>query len=584
MSMKRRLLAIINNPLVLIPPLVIVLVFGWQHYTYAGRDFNLPDATNVFPDSMLTTFSPSGLPAGWHARSSGSLRYTTTPADGYAAGQSLKVTLSSYHDGTLTITTPKIAVQPHTTYLFKNYYRSSTSFSLLIRQSSTANPGQLRLADTYSNSGTSWTSSSTTFTTSGDDTTVQFTYRLYGNGQLLLNLPYLEPRNDIRLEPSASGQNTIPNPLLATTMFNQPNDWSTYQAGDNTAIFSYNHDGSGAFLDTTVANYRSGEAKWQYAAQPVNGHQYYQFSMAYRSTARVPLTAEYVLADGMRQDQTVADLTPAEDWTTVTYHLETPPTVTSLFVELPLQKNGTVSSRNYQLINATRAGAPAWKQPIVSITFDDGWKLSYDNALPLLKQLNYKATFYINPASIETPGFMSANDLAALSSSGNEIGAHGYEHEDLTAINAAALDYQLHQGRDYLRQAGFSVSDLATPYGRSDPQVAWYARKYFTTLRSTETGVNTRQNFDPYNLKVLYINDFTSPQTLSDMLRQTKDNNGWLILVYHRIGNDLEQVQSLPVESSTATTQQFREQLDLIHKSNIAVMPVAAAYTRLEQQ
>jgi peptidoglycan/xylan/chitin deacetylase (PgdA/CDA1 family) len=584
MSMKRKFLSVIHNPLVLIPPLVVTLLLGWQHYTYAGRDFSLPDATNIFPDSSLTSFSVRGIPNGWHVDQSGDLHYAVSRADGYASGQSVKLTVTGYRDGTLTISTPLISVQPHTTYLFKSYHRATAGFTLLIRHSSAENQGTLQLANTYPATGSNWTSSSAAFTTGSTETRAQFIYRLYANGELFINTPYLEPRGDVYIRPLASGTNLIPNPTLSSDTFVQPIDWSTYRLGSSNATFSYDHDEAGPFLETNVTDYKNGEAKWQYTPQPVQAHQYYQLSFAYRSTTHVPLVAEYTTSDGKRHNETIADLAPAEDWTNVLYRFETPAQATNCFIALTLHQNGTVASRNYQLVNITVPGAPTWKQPLVSITFDDGWKLAYQNALPLLQQLGYGATFYINPSSIETPGFMTAADLTELSSSGNEIAAHGYDHDDLTAINSRALDYQLQQGRDYLRRAGFHISDLATPYGRSDSQVAWYARKYFTTLRSSEPGINTRQNFDPYNLKVLYVTSSTKTKTLSDMLAAAQTNNGWLILVYHRIGDNLGPVESLPVESSIITTKQFQEQLKLIHKTNVAVMPVAAAYARLEQE
>jgi peptidoglycan/xylan/chitin deacetylase (PgdA/CDA1 family) len=290
------------------------------------------------------------------------------------------------------------------------------------------------------------------------------------------------------------------------------------------------------------------------------------------------------MQNGTRQQQTIGEALPAGDWTSATYQFEAPAGATNVFVSAPIKQNGTFSSRAYSLINISKPGAAHWQQPLVSITFDDGWQLSYDNATPVLQKYGYAATFYINPSAIETPNFMTAQELSNLSNAGNEIAAHGYDHDDLTTLDDNALDYQLHTGRDYLRRAGFTVTNAATPYGRSDAEVQWYARKYFDTLRGTETGVNTRQNLDPYNLKVLYINDVTSPQTVANALQQAKDSDGWLILVYHRVGDQSPSYKSLPVESSTTSTKDLQTQINMVHTSGIRVLPVSAAYAALEKQ
>lgn len=583
MSMRHKLLALLRNPLVLVPPVILLLGLGWQQYTYAGRTLSLPDSGNIFPDTSFSRFTSDGYPTGWTLRRAGDLQYSAARGHGYATGSSYQLTVRGYRSGDLMTATPSIPVQPRTTYLFKAYYAATATFSFSVRLTYTDGSAVTRFVSTYPSTATSWSTTAYAFDSGGDIRSVQLIYRLSENGALRLNSPYLLPRQDVFVQPAVTGENLIPNPRLAPGAYTMPENWSTYQAGDNTAAFSYDPAGADASMQVQLRDYRSGEAKWQYPPTPVQPYQYYQFSVEYRSDIAAPIVAEYVRTDGRRIQQTVGQAMPADDWTEQSYQFEVPPDATSLFVSVPLRHNGTLATRRYRLIDRTRSGIAHWNEPLVSVTFDDGWQLSYDNALPLLQKWGYKATFYVNPAAIETPGFMTADELASLGRAGHEIGAHGYEHEDLTAISSSALEYQLHQGRDYLRRAGYTVTDAATPYGRSDPEVTWYARQFFTTLRSTDTGINTRQDLDPYHLRVLYINDFTTPQTVADALDQAKAYDGWLILVYHRVGGKGD-IGPLPVESSTTTTAALQTQLGLVHSSGIRVLPVAAAYTALEQQ
>jgi peptidoglycan/xylan/chitin deacetylase (PgdA/CDA1 family) len=249
-----------------------------------------------------------------------------------------------------------------------------------------------------------------------------------------------------------------------------------------------------------------------------------------------------------------------------------------------LHHGGTVASRNYRLTDATKPGKAEWNRPLVSIAFDDGWASSYVNGLHVLGKYGYKGTFYINPLSIETPDFMSALQLRDLKERGHEIAAHGYSHDDMASINAERLDFQLREGRDYLARAGFPTDNFAPPYGKQDAEVQWVARKYYKMLRLTESGINTRQNFDPYAIRVFYLENSTKPQEIAEALQRTKEHNGWLILVYHRIGPEHTSVASLKVESATIATDAISEQMDLVHKSGIAVRTMAEVFDEVGKQ
>jgi peptidoglycan/xylan/chitin deacetylase (PgdA/CDA1 family) len=585
MSTKHKLLHLLRNPLVIVPPLVLILAIGWQQYTYAGRDFSLPDpALNLLTNSDFSAFAANGLPAGWQLAKSGTLQYTADQTSGYATGSSLQLTVSAYQSGDTTLESPKVNTTAGKTYLFKTYYRASAPFALLLRSYFNDGSSTTELVRTYPATGSGWTTASDAFPAAANLQAVQVVFRAYHNGSLTLNAPYLEPQQQVYIAPAPTGANTLPNSgrLITTGAYDAPDYWSTYQAGSNTVAFAYVQDPGGAYVQTAVSDYRNGQAKWQYTPQPVAAGQYYSASLAYRSDAPASVVAEYVLQNGSREDQTVATLPPADNWTTAAAKFEVPPQAVSMFISVPLQRNGTVATRNYTLLNITKPGAAEWRQPLVSITFDGGLQSPYDNALPILHTYGYTATFYVNPPAIETDGFMTANELDALAGSGNEIGAHGYDNNDLTAINTTALDYQLREGRDYLRKAGFTVNDVSTPYGRSDSQVQYYAQQYYTLVRGTEPGINTRQNLNPYNLKVFYVTKTTTPAALTSALQAAKAENGWLVLVYHQVENASASPQN--TDQTTITAAAFQEQMDQLHGSSIRVLPVANAYSTLEGQ
>jgi peptidoglycan/xylan/chitin deacetylase (PgdA/CDA1 family) len=214
---------------------------------------------------------------------------------------------------------------------------------------------------------------------------------------------------------------------------------------------------------------------------------------------------------------------------------------------------------------------------LVSVAFDDGRASAYDRAVPLMDEYGYKGTFYVNPGNIEMSEFLTASELQALSRAGNDIAVHGYDDIDLTGISADRIDSQLVEGRNALAQVGLMPTDLAAPLGRSDAQVEWYARKYFQSMRGMDEGINTRQNLDPYDLKVFHVDSHTTPEALAGALTETRELHGWLILVYH----DISAVRSDDSDRDTISRKAFASQLEMIHGSGIAVEPVSRAFAEV---
>jgi peptidoglycan/xylan/chitin deacetylase (PgdA/CDA1 family) len=240
--------------------------------------------------------------------------------------------------------------------------------------------------------------------------------------------------------------------------------------------------------------------------------------------------------------------------------------------------DGTTRVRDYQLVDVSRPGPGRWDRPLVSLTFDDGWESACDNAVPLIARYGFPGTFYVNASTIETPRFMTAADLQALHRGGNEIAAHGYQDTDLTVLSADRVASQLQAGWHPLAQTGLGTDDLALPLGRSDPQVQQYAREYYRSARGQDAGVNTRQNLDPYDLKIFWVDSATTPEALRAALAEAQSTHGWLILVYHEIPT----APSAADDRASVPRDVFAQQLALIRDSGIAVVPVASAMAEVQ--
>lgn len=192
------------------------------------------------------------------------------------------------------------------------------------------------------------------------------------------------------------------------------------------------------------------------------------------------------------------------------------------------QKRGTIGIRAFirQLEWLQRLGVRfipmkdfrAWlidQKPIprraAVLTFDDAYASIYEHVFPLLKQRAIPFTVFVIAGLIgSTSNFyadrggqkrrhLDGGQLKSLIDSGLvEVGAHGYDHLDLTSTNSAGLARELAFAKDVLEDSlNAAVPYLAYPYGSTTRAVGQKARQAgyqlaFTTrkLKLTSTKVD----------------------------------------------------------------------------------------------
>lgn len=586
---RRPFLRVLLNPLVLSLAVVLALTAGWLLYTGGGNSgaqarpgANLLPALDSVPPGAVT--ASGGAIGGWNASHSGDATTSLKLIDGQLGKHALKFNVSRYASGDVTLTSPRVDVVPGQRYLFKAFAAGNADFTLLLRRYHADGGTTLeQLRNPLERPGNATFAVSDAFDSGESTTAVQYVFRLASKGTLRLEGGYLEAADDVRVTPSpTTGLNLIPNPGLAGPRPGAPGSWSPYTSGTSKVTSGLSEDENGSFLWTRIANYQGGEAKWQYRPVPVTAERYLEFGATYQSERDVDVVAEFGLADGGRVFHNLATVPPAGEWTKITEAFQVPAGAITAMVTLVSHGDGTTGVRDYSLTDATRPGPVRWKQPLVSITFDDGRQSVHDLALPLLDKHGFASTQYVNAGAIETPGFMTAAELGQMHEAGHEIASHGYGHVDLTSIGVERLEEELRKGKESLAAAGLDPENFALPFGRTDPQVDWHAGTYFETVRGTRSGINTRQNLDPQDLKVFYVSSQTTQESLAKALAQASLANGWLILVYEQIQDPASTATG--ADGSTVGSDALAAQLQLIKDSGIAVQPVARAFEKLQGQ
>ena len=173
---------------------------------------------------------------------------------------------------------------------------------------------------------------------------------------------------------------------------------------------------------------------------------------------------------------------------------------------------------------------------MISITFDDGFKNNFLEALPILKKYNIKATFYVSSALVNTSDFMTTSDLLEIQNLGNEIGSHGDTHTNLVfSLNKRCVK-EIFISKKKLESLGLKIDTFAYPYG-------WHNRKIRALV--TKAGYKGARAFKPYRnfntnktdifaLSTVAVVKNTNPKNIEKLI-ENNPKNTWTILTFHGV-------------------------------------------------
>ena len=108
----------------------------------------------------------------------------------------------------------------------------------------------------------------------------------------------------------------------------------------------------------------------------------------------------------------------------------------------------------------------------VIISFDDSHMEHYTLAAPILKRYGFKAVFFVMTVTIDKKGFLTARQIKQLAQQGHVIGAHTWDHPNLSHLHPNQMERQLLPPKKMLEAiSGKQVDCFAYPFGAWDEQV-----------------------------------------------------------------------------------------------------------------
>jgi len=162
---------------------------------------------------------------------------------------------------------------------------------------------------------------------------------------------------------------------------------------------------------------------------------------------------------------------------------------------------------------------PNW----LAITFDDGYRNVYDEALPILKQRNWPFTVFVNPDMVKPSKlYMDWAQLKELTLHNGHIANHTLSHENLVRDDLSIQDIEtnlLTSEEKIKKETGQSSRMLAYPYGEYNDEIkALLAKHDFIGFAQHSGAIN--QTSDRYALTRFPANGiYANPKTLRAKLK-----------------------------------------------------------------
>jgi peptidoglycan/xylan/chitin deacetylase (PgdA/CDA1 family) len=563
--------------------LMVVLSVAPLSRAYAATGPNL--VANPSAETATVAGQPDSWSKGGWGTNTATLTQVTT--DGHTGSASLKTEITSYTNGDAKWYAAPVAVTAGQTYTYSDWYKSSVSSDLIVEYQTAAGAYSYAWLATTPASAT-WKQASINLTVPANIAKASVFHLIASVGFVQIDDVSLaaftaDPTPTPTPTPVPTTGNLIANPSFETASSSNPNipaNWSGDAWGTNTTTFSYLNTGQegthSAKVQMTART--NGDAKWNFGNVPVNGGVNYQFTDYYQSNVVTDVDIAVTMSDGSVQWFWLGSAQPTTGtaWQQFKAQFSAPAGAVNASVMHILYSVGTLTTDNYTFAPYTPSG---FNRALITLTFDDAWRSIYTNGLPELNKYGFKSTQYLLTGVTSDPDYMTAAMMKAFYTGGHEIASHTVTHPHLPTLSATKLKNELLNSKNWLTtNIGVTPTNFATPYGEYNTTVLNAIKQYYSSHRGVESGYNSKDNFDIWDIKVQNITSDTTAAQVAAWVAQAQQSKTWLVLVYHEIGANL----GGDIYHTDLPT--FDAQLNAIKQSGIVVVTLQQAINEIKPQ
>lgn len=217
---------------------------------------------------------------------------------------------------------------------------------------------------------------------------------------------------------------------------------------------------------------------------------------------------------------------------------------------------------------------PSLHSGIVSFTFDDGYDEHFE-AAQIMKKYNLRGTAYVMTNEINAKGYLTSEQLKIMA---NEYhwGISSHHFTPITDMTEKQYNKEMKSTFKFLKGLGLGdeIFHFAYPLGKQNREktLPWI-RETFKTARVAGGGAETLPPSDWMMLKTFNVTPDISAEDLLKRIQLAKDNNEWLILMFHMMTPDATATDPL-----VYPFEQFEKLCQGISKIGIPSHPVHEVY------
>jgi len=187
----------------------------------------------------------------------------------------------------------------------------------------------------------------------------------------------------------------------------------------------------------------------------------------------------------------------------------------------------------------------------ISLTYDDGMASQIENAIPILKKYNLKATFF--PTGDYLNYDKHGKEWQGVIKDGNEIGCHTINHpcDIAKKLKYNLQDYSLQKMKDELKQNIGLINKLGykkdyyvfaypcgdTFVGSNDQSYIPLAKEMFLAARSVTWRQAQPDAIDMWQIPCFAVDGKTGPEMIK-LAKEAEAANSWAVFLFHGVGGD----------------------------------------------
>ena len=200
---------------------------------------------------------------------------------------------------------------------------------------------------------------------------------------------------------------------------------------------------------------------------------------------------------------------------------------------------------------------------VVSLTIDDG----FVDALPLatlLRKYGYTATAFVDPLTIDTPGYMTRADLVHLRDLGWGLGGHRIGR--MSRLHGAELEQNLRFSWEYLEKF-YPSPTTALPFAYPNGETIPSENLTFFTQWFNISGMNNGSAVPTSNINRHSVDKWTTFDQVRTWVDAAVANNEWIIINFHSFKDE-------PTADEDWSLSDVKLLLDYLKAKSIEVRPI----------